>query len=94
MISANDILGHRDEVKNHIASSEIEKALKRLIDFIRNYCPNMEDEVILLSMDYYDLEKELRMEIVSYENGKLTRRKIAFRMLNTLKSAMDGFDNQ
>lgn len=70
----------------------MEQALKRLIDFIRDFSPKMEDEAILLSMEYYDLEKEIRMDIISYDNGKLTRRKLAVRMLGTLKAAMQKID--
>lgn len=89
MIPSNDILGRRDEIKDFLAASEMEKALKRLIDFIRDFCPDREDEVILLSMDYHELEKELRMELVAYQDGKVIRRKLAFRMLGTLKSAIN-----
>lgn len=62
--------------------------MKRLIDFVRDYCEAMEDEVVILSMEYYDMEKEERMEILTYEDAKRTKRKLALRMLQTLNAAL------
>ena len=90
MIDSTDILGRKNEIKDCIAAAQLEAALKRLIDFARDFSSissTMEDEVILLSMEYYDLMKEERMEILAYEDAKMSKRKLASRMLNTLKHA-------
>ncbi|MBK7873544.1 MAG: hypothetical protein IPJ74_24205 [Saprospiraceae bacterium] len=88
MIPANDILARRNEIKDCIAAADMERAVKRLIDFVREFQAGMEDEVIILSMDYYELSKEERLDIIPYETAKQSKRKIAHRILLTLNSTL------
>lgn len=89
MIPANDILARRNEIKDCIAAADMERAVKRLIDFVREFQAEMEDEVIILSMDFYELTKEERLDIIPYETAKLSKRKIAHRILLTLNTALN-----
>ena len=81
MIPSNDILGRRNEIKDCIAAADMENAVKRLIDFVRDFYISMEDEVILLCMEYSELAKEERMRLEQREDIKLTKRQIAYRVL-------------
>ena len=65
----------------------MESAVKRLIDFVRDFHISMEDEAILLSMEFYELAREERMRMEQREDLKLTKRQIAFRVLATLNEA-------
>ena len=83
-----EILNRRNEIKDCVAISDMENAIKRLIDFTRDFYMEFEDEVILISMEFYDLNEELRRDLVEYDTGKRHKRKIAFRVLETLKVIM------
>ena len=82
----NEILNRVEEIKDHIASSELEKALKRLIDLVRDYNPQKQDEVILLSMRFYGLEKEILAGAISSEESKRVKNNIGFQMLAFIDS--------
>jgi len=88
LVAPNDILGRRNEIKDCLAAADMAKAVKRLIDFMREFQPNIEDEVILLSMDFHDLNREMRMELIPRDEARRTRRQIAYRILMTLNSTM------
>lgn len=88
MIDSTDIIGRKNQIKDFVAAARLEEALKHLMDFIRDFCDTMEDEAVILSMDYYELLKEERLEIVPYDDAKRTKRKLAYRMLQTLNSAL------
>ncbi|MCB0530797.1 MAG: hypothetical protein H6574_10905 [Lewinellaceae bacterium] len=87
MIPPNDILGRRNEIKDCIAADAVADAVRRLIDFMRDFQPFMEDEAVLISMDFTELEKETRQELVERQEAKRNKRQIAHRILTTLNTA-------
>ena len=92
MIPANDILGRRNEIKDCIAAADMDNAVKRLIDFVRDFQISMEDEVILLCMEYSELVKEERLRLEQREDIKITKRQIAYRILMTLNEACKTYE--
>jgi len=88
-IIPNDILSRRNQIKDCIANARLGKAIKHLIDFVRDINMELEDDVILISMEFSELENELRNELLRYEEGKLAKRKIAHRILQTLKVVIE-----
>ncbi|NUO02657.1 MAG: hypothetical protein HUU01_18780 [Saprospiraceae bacterium] len=89
MIPPNDILGRRNEIKDCVAAADMDKAVRRLIDFVRDFIEEMEDEAVLLSMDFYTLKQEERMATVKQDDLRLVRRQIAQRVLLTLNDAFN-----
>lgn len=65
----------------------MDKAVRRLIDFVRDFIADMEDEAVLLSMDFYSLKQEERQAILKQDDARLVRRQIAQRILLTLNEA-------
>lgn len=72
LIAPNDILGRRNEIKDCLAAADMAKAVKRLIDFMREFQPDIEDEVILLSMDFHDLKMTLNSTMKQLETDAST----------------------
>lgn len=56
---------------------------------MRDFWPSMEDEAVLISMEFYDLEKEERLDLVERKDAKMTKRQIAFKILTTLNAACE-----
>lgn len=76
MTSPNDILlSLRNEIKDLVAATDFEPAIKRLIDFVRDFTPEMEDEVVLFSVDFYRRKRD----------GSLNSEEIAKSILDILK---------
>jgi len=88
LIPANDILGRRNEIKDCIAADNMDEAMRRLIDFIRDFFESMEDEVLLLSRDYHAVLKMERMRLEPIEQIERLKGHIANRVLATLKAAL------
>ncbi len=84
MIPANDILARRNEIKDCIAAADMERAVKRLIDFARDFCAEEEDNVLIISMEFYYLLKKEKMGVVNNDDELLNKRRIAVKILNTL----------
>ena len=66
MIPANDILGRRNEIKDCIAAADMDNAVKRLIDFTREFIPEMENDALLLSRKYNEIERNERLALVDF----------------------------
>ncbi|MCB9352267.1 MAG: ABC transporter ATP-binding protein [Lewinellaceae bacterium] len=87
MIPANDILGRRNEVKDYVAASDIENAVRRLIDFMRDFIPEMENDALLLSRKFTDLERNERLALLDYKDTEITKGQISNGILKTLDIA-------
>ena len=79
----------KDEISKLIATGNLERALKRTIDFIQDFGLGMEDETILLSMNYYDMRANLRKGVLSYEEADLIKSKLAMSMLQLIQKTED-----
>lgn len=94
MIQPTDILSRRNEIKDCLAFSEMEKAIKRLMDFVRDFCEEAEDDVILISRRYYDLKKRDRLKTIEYEEIRDSEVKIAKEILEILRLVVQKMGNQ
>ena len=75
------------EIQDCIAQANLDLAVKRLIDYVREYSknPDLEDSVYLISMSYRGLENELLMDTVSSVEARKTRSQIGARILKTIR---------
>ncbi|MBK8965493.1 MAG: hypothetical protein R3D58_21260 [Saprospiraceae bacterium] len=94
MISPNEILDRRNEIKDCIAADAVADAVRRLIDFMRDFHANMEDEAIMISMDFTELEKETQRAIVDRQEAKVNKRQIANRILSALNTAWSKLESK
>ena len=65
----------------------MDMAVRRLIDFVRDFVAEMENDVLVLSMEFNMLKKEERTAIVKQDDVRFERRQIAHRVLLTLNEA-------
>lgn len=89
MVAPNDILARRNEIKDCLATAQLEKAIKRMIDFVRDFHEEAEDEIVLLSMDYYDLRQDIKLGVVKREDARLDKRQLVNRLLMSLKDIFE-----
>jgi len=87
LTSANDILGRRNEIKDCIAAAEMEHAVKRLIDFVRDFTVDMENDALLLSRKFTDLERNVRLVLIDNKEAEIVRGQISDGLLKTLDLA-------
>lgn len=82
-----EISGFRNEIKDLFAIAKYEEAMKRLIDFARNYCPEKEDEAVMISQDFYELLRDIQFNFIEIKDAKLAKKQITLRALSTLETA-------
>ncbi len=69
-----NILARKKEIKDFIFNGRTEPALKLLIDFAVEFCPNKKNTVILLSSDYSELRrKEIIDQSITSEKANIQR---------------------
>ncbi|MEM7101958.1 MAG: hypothetical protein AAF502_02430 [Bacteroidota bacterium] len=89
MVAANDILQRRDEIRHFIAINKLEQAIKRLMDFIKDFDEQYQDDVILISMDYYDWKEEKESGETQRSQIKMEKRRLAARILDTMRFVLE-----
>ena len=92
-VAPNDILNRRNEIKDFVAAGNVEKAIKRLIDFAREFYREAEDAVVLLSMEFSDLKKDINMGQLEGKEARLVKRQIAARLLGNLNEVMNNLES-
>lgn len=87
MILANDILQRRDEIKQHVATANFDSAVKRLIDFTRDFCQDHETTALLISNSYHMIYQSELQGGLEFKEILKEKNSIALRILNTLSLA-------
>lgn len=84
----NDIFHQRrEEIKNHVATANFDSAVKRLIDFVRDYCADHETTALLISSTYYVVYQSELQGVLEFKEVLKEKNGIALRILNTLATA-------
>ena len=83
MLDPKNIKLRKNEIKNFVAAANIAEAVKHLIDFMRDFCLEMEDEAILISMKFNVLKKDLRRQTINNETETIQRNQLAVSLLET-----------
>ena len=91
MIEPNDIGKRSQEIHLLVAEDNVPQAVKRLMDFIRDFSEDNErlKEVTVISASYHRLEKLERRGTLSFEKTEQQRNTILFRMLDLLHSVQE-----
>ncbi len=79
-----DIPSRRQQIKDYIAAANIESALKRLIDFTRDFCPERENEIILTTSRYSNLKQDLRSNKITSIQASTEQTRITESILTTI----------
>jgi len=79
-----DIPYRRQQIKDYIAAANIESALKRLIDFARDFYPERENEIILATSRYFQLQQNLRSNKITSSQASTEQTRITESILTTI----------
>jgi hypothetical protein len=82
LIEANDILSRKNEIKGYVATAKLDLAVKRCIDFYRDFGIEEDDEAVLLSMRFHEILKNEKMglwteDIVTTKKTQVARSVLA-----------------
>ena len=92
-IASNDILSRRNEIKDFVAAGNVEKAIKRFIDFVRDFYEEAGNNIVLLSMDFSSIKKEINLGTIKPDDARFEIRKIALRVLTNLDEVMANLED-
>ena len=91
MIAPNDITNRIDEVQTSIAADDILSAIKKLMDYVRDFSENRDylNEVIVISGNFFKLDKELRRQVIDYNEHTKVRNGLMYQMLDLVDSVQN-----
>jgi hypothetical protein len=82
-VASNDIARRRDEIKFLIADDNVLQALKRLLDFVRDFSDDTDhlNEGIVISASYARLEKHERRGTLPFQDVVQQRTQLLYQAL-------------
>ena len=91
MIEPHDIEHRCDEIRDLIAGNDVLSALKKLMDFVRDFSNDRGhlDEATVISMDFRQIEAARRREELDFEAANVSRKKLVFKMLGLMHAIVD-----
>lgn len=92
MSASNDLRERSEEIRTLVESNDIPGAIKRLMDFVRDFSNDNSqlDEITVLSADLRELETVRRREEIDFQTAKKERRKLIFSALGLMRSVIEG----
>lgn len=86
-IEPNDILKRAEQIEDLISSNRLEQAIKRLLDFVRDFANDSfyKKQVILLSANIIEMKNNQMNNILSYETICLERNRLIMSMLGLVE---------
>ena len=69
MVNPNDIYGRKREIKNHLKSGKLERAINRLLDLEDDHFSDTAEEhnAIQLSARYYNIKKKVGQGLLPHD---------------------------
>ena len=92
MVASNDIVQRYEEIQLLIADDKIPEAVKRTMDFIRDFSDDKDNvnEVIVISASYTRLEKAERRGVLTFDQAEPQRNKLLYQMLALVDGVQAG----
>jgi hypothetical protein len=87
MAAANDIRLRRGEIHNLIAEDCVAEAIKRLMDYVRDFAEQDQDplnEAIVISASFKRLEKAERQGILDFDKLEQKRNRLLYQLLELM----------
>ncbi|MEM7574773.1 MAG: ATP-binding cassette domain-containing protein [Bacteroidota bacterium] len=86
-----DLNSRSREIKTLVAEDNLNRAIRRLLDFIRDYCEgsSIQSDAILVSAGHKRLVREERMNMIDFEAASRSRNKIIDQVLGVLREAVE-----
>lgn len=85
MIEPNDILSRKNEIKGYVAIAKLDLAVKRCIDFFRDFDIDEDDEALLLSTSLYLIYNEEKIGQITSQDAIVRKQQVAARILKLTK---------
>jgi len=90
MIAQVDIGARAEEIRNFVAGGELGVAIKKGMDFVRDFADAADqDECVLLSFDFKLVDGEMRQEKLSTKASLAERRRLAGNLLKLVRKILD-----
>ena len=85
MIEPNDIISRKDEIKGFVATAKLELAVKRCMDFYRDFSIDEDDDAVLLSMRFHEIIKGEKTGLITDDVAMVKKTQIAKSILTMIK---------
>ena len=91
MIESNNVLRRSDHIRELIANNELTEAVKKLMDFVRDFSENRRDldQVTFISADLRELKSAARRERITFAAERKFRNSIIFKSLELMNTVVD-----
>lgn len=90
-IAPNDILERRSEIKQFVATAKLDLAVKRCIDFYRDFNNMDDDDAILVSTSYYLVLNDEKNGLITSEEAMTKKQQVARRILQIIRDLRTDF---
>ena len=82
------------EIQLLIAEDNIQRAVRRLMDFVRDFCEDssLVNDVILISANFKSLERETRLSLIDYNQAQVRKSQLLNSMLELFSNVSDNQD--
>lgn len=95
MNASHDVEHRSREIRDLLASNDMFSAIKKLMDFARDFSSRDHlDETTLISMQYRQVEDALRREELRFAAANASRQKLALQMLRLIRVVEDGLKRE
>jgi len=80
------IVKRKSEIRMLIVNADIDKAIKRSMDFVHEFSDDNEllNEVTVLCGGYNRLNKEIRQSLITYDEADTKRNRLLMKILNLI----------
>ncbi|MBA2591885.1 MAG: hypothetical protein M3495_10855 [Pseudomonadota bacterium] len=89
---SHDVVHRSVEIRALVASNEVPVAIKKAMDFVRDFSKRYEDEVesTVMSMEWRQIEDGYRSEQIDFAQASAARKKLARQLLGLIRAVEDG----
>jgi hypothetical protein len=87
MIAANNFTERSNEIRELVATANVERAIKRMMDLARDFCVDVcaIDEVTVISFNFSQLAIDERRGTLTYDDASTKRNGLIYRMFSLLR---------
>lgn len=85
LIEPNDIISRKDEIKGFVATAKLELAVKRCMDFYRDFGIDEDDDAVLLSTTLYIIIDNEKKGQLTQQDVAVQKQQVARRILQIIK---------
>ena len=92
MNESHDVVRRSLEIRALVANNEVSVAIKKAMDFARDFSKRYEhlDDSYIMSMEWREIDERDRREQLDFEQASAARKKLARQLLGLIRAVEDG----